>query len=149
MINNIRIKKIAVIGSNSFFGSHFVNQVLESTDWKVIGISRSPEYASIFLPYLYKKKRSKKFQFKRLDVNKDYRKLTTFLDKEKPEVVVNFAAQGYVPLSWKNPEDWFKTNCLGVMRIADHLRKKKYLKKYIQISSPEVYGSFSDMKENN
>ncbi|MDO8471307.1 MAG: GDP-mannose 4,6-dehydratase [bacterium] len=143
----MKIRKIVVIGSNSFFGSHFVEQVLITTDWKVIGISRSPEYASIFLPYLYKKQRSKKFQFKRVDVNKDYKKLTAFLDKEKPEVVVNFAAQGFVPGSWKNPEDYFETNCASVVRLTDHLRKKDYLKKYIQISTPEVYGPCRNLKE--
>lgn len=147
MTNNTKIKKIVVIGSNSFFGSHFIDEVLKSTPWKVIGISRSPEYKDIFLPYLYKKKKSKRFQFKRLDVNKDYKKILLLLDKEKPDVVVNFAAQGYVPLSWESPEDWFNTNCLGIIRLADHLRKQKYLKKYIQISSPEVYGSFTNMKE--
>ena len=149
MANNIKIKKIVVIGSNSFFGSHFVDQVLTTTDWKVIGISRSPEYKDIFLPYLYKKRKDKRFQFKRLDVNKDYKKILSLLDKERPDVVVNFAAQGYVPLSWESPEDWFNTNCIGIVRLADHLRKQKYLKKYIQISSPEVYGSFTNMKETS
>jgi len=144
----MKIKKIAVIGSNSFFGSNFINQVLSNTDWDITGISRSPEYSNIFLPYLYKKERSKKFEFFQLDINKDFDDLVSLLDKEKPEVIVNFAAQGYVPASWENPEDWFRTNCLGIVKLADYLRRQNYLKKYIQISTPEVYGSCTNMKEN-
>ncbi len=53
----MKIKKVAVLGSNSFTGSHFINYVLENTPAEVIGISRSPEYNPLFLPYLYKKKR--------------------------------------------------------------------------------------------
>ena len=49
------MKKIAVIGSNSFTGSHFVDYALKNTDAEIIGISRSPEYNHIFLPYKYKK----------------------------------------------------------------------------------------------
>ena len=37
--------------------------ILENSNAEVIGISRSPEYNSIFLPYLYKKDRPKKFKF--------------------------------------------------------------------------------------
>ncbi|OGI78951.1 hypothetical protein A3F19_02825 [Candidatus Nomurabacteria bacterium RIFCSPHIGHO2_12_FULL_37_29] len=144
----MKITKIVVIGSNSFFGSHFVDQALTNTDWKVVGISRSPEYKNIFLPYLYKKKRSKNFKFLQLDVNNDHKKINSLFDKEKPDVVVNFAAQGYVPASWESPEDWFKTNCLGIVKLADHLRRQDYLKKYIQISTPEVYGSIAKMKED-
>ena len=127
----MKIKKIVVIGSNSFFGSSFINQVLSNTGWNVIGISRSPESSDIFLPYLYKKERSKKFKFFKLDINRNFDDLTSLLDKHRPEVIVNFAAQGYVPGSWKNPEDYFKTNCMGVVKLTNHLRKKDYLKKYI------------------
>ena len=57
------MKKVLVLGSNSFTGSHFVNHILENTNASIIGISRSKEYDSIFLPYLYKKPRPKNFKF--------------------------------------------------------------------------------------
>ena len=43
------MKKILVIGSNSFSGSHFVDYVLKK--YKVFGLSRSKEPSSEFLPY--------------------------------------------------------------------------------------------------
>lgn len=137
----MKIKKIAVIGSNSFTGAHFVNYVLENTDAEVLGISRSAEYNPLFLPYLYKKKKSARFHFHQLDVWNDFEKLITLLDAEKPEVVVNYAAQGEVRNSWNWPEQWFQTNCMAVVKLANALKDKDYLKKYVSISTPEVYGS--------
>ncbi len=142
------IKKIAIIGSNSFSGSHAVDYFLTNSDARVIGISRSPEYDYIFLPYLYKKERSPKFKFFQLDVNKDMDRIINLLDREEPEAIINFAAQGNVEHSWKNPEDWFKTNCLGVMNLTNRLKDKKYIKKYIQISTPEIYGPCENFKES-
>lgn len=146
---NMNIKKILIIGSNSFSGSHCVNYFLENTDCKVIGISRSQEYSAIFLPYLYnKKKRPTRFSFYQFDINKDLRQIINLIDSEKPEVIINFAAQGNVQYSWTNPEHWFKTNCLGITNLADNLKNKRYIKKYIQVSTPEVYGPCENFKES-
>ena len=135
------MNKILVLGSNSFTGSHFIDHVLENTDKEVIGISRSDEYDSIFLPYLYKKERSKKFKFKKLDINKNLEEILMVIDEEKPDVIVNYAAQGEVRNSWKWPEQWFETNCMSVVRLGNYLKDKDYLKKCVHISTPEVYGS--------
>ncbi len=139
------LKKIAIIGSNSFSGGHLVDYLLRKTNYIVIGISRSSEKEPEFLPYLYKGKKpsARRYRFHKLDVNKDVKKLAALLDSERPDIVVNFAAQGIVEASWKKPLDWFRTNCLGIVALADHLKDTAYLKKYIQISTPEIYGSYS------
>jgi len=134
--------KIAVIGSNSFSGAHLVNIVLEKTNWRIIGISRSPEYNHIFLPYKYKKSATQdRFVFFKYDINKNLNEIIKILDKEKPEIIVNFAAQGEVQHSWDYPQHWFNTNCIGIVNFVNELRKKEYIQRYIQISTPEVYGT--------
>jgi len=139
--------KIAVLASNSFTGSHFVDYALENGA-EVIGISRSDEYDDIFLPYRYKKE-AKNFTFHKLDLNKDFDKVMQILNKEEPDVIVNYAAQGEVRNSWKWPEQWFKTNCMSIVNLGNALKEKKYLKKYVAISTPEVYGSTEkNLKEN-
>lgn len=145
-----KIEKILVIGSNSFSGGHCVNYFLENTDAEVIGISRSEEYDSIFLPYLYKKeKKPEKFTFYKLDINKNLKEISDLLDDKKPNVVINFSAQGNVQFSWTNPEDWFRTNCLGIVNLTNMLKDKKYIEKYVHISTPEVYGTTTpNFKEN-
>ncbi len=134
--------KFLVLASNSFTGSHFVEYLLEKTDAEVVGLSRSDEYNPIFLPYLYQKpERPKRFQFHKLDVNRDFDQIESLILKFKPEYVVNFAAQGEVRNSWKWPEQWYATNALGVVRLSQVLIRLDSLKKYVAASTPEVYGT--------
>lgn len=141
------MKKVLVIGSNSFSGSDFIDLLLEKNEYNVIGISRSPEKSALFLPY--KSRKSNNFLFQQVDLNKDMEKLERILDEFQPEYIVNFAAQSEVAPSWENPHHWFQTNAVSLTQLASLLVKKKFLKKYVHISSPEVYGSCEGfIKEN-
>ena len=131
--------KVVVIGSNSFSGSHFIDLLLDDTKYEVIGISRSEEKKDFYLPY--KKKNLSRFQFHKLDLNNDMDKILGLLDEQKPEYVVNFASQSMVGESWENPEHWYKTNVLSIVVLTYSLKEKEYLKKYVHVSTPEVYGS--------
>ncbi|MFC2071631.1 GDP-mannose 4,6-dehydratase [Chloroflexota bacterium] len=133
------MNKVAVIGSNSFSGAHFVDFLLGSSDCEVTGISRSPEYNAIFLPY--KKRDVSRFSFYQMDINKNLDEIMALLDREEPDVIVNFAAQGEVGSSWKNPAQWFQTNCIGISNLAYKLKDREYLNRYVHISTPEVYGT--------
>lgn len=141
------IRKVMVLGSNSFSGSHCVAHFLNQ-GCRVIGISRSPEYSPVFLPYLYKsRKRPSLFAFHQLNLNKDLDKIVGLIDEVVPDLIVNFVAQGNVQFSWDSPRQWFETNCLGVGNLAECLKGREYLRKWIQISTPEVYGPCQDFKE--
>ena len=134
--------KILVIGSNSFSGSNFVLHCLEE-GFEVIGVSRSDNLDKIFLPYIWgnSKKLIENFKFVKINLNKDLKKLINLIDLEKPNLVFNFAAQGMVAESWLNPTHWYQTNLLSQVAFHDELRKRKFVKKYIHITTPEVYGS--------
>lgn len=133
------LTKIAVIGSNSFSGSDFIDLTLEKKSFQVIGISRSPEKNAVFLPY--KRYGSSRFSFFQMDLNHDLKKICRVLDDFKPQYIVNFAAQSEVAPSWEHPGHWFQTNTVALAGLINHLREAEYLKKYLHISSPEVYGS--------
>lgn len=144
------INRALVLGSNSFTGAHFINYLLEQTNAEVIGFSRSEEYNPLFLPYLYGRTRPKRFKFYQLDIQEKFQDAAEICDAFRPEIVVNYAAQGEVRNSWNWPEQWYRTNCLTVVRLAEFLKQKKYLKKYIAISTPEVYGAtVGKMKERH
>jgi len=128
-----------VIGSNSFSGSDFIDLLLESPENDVIGVSRSAEKTALFLRY--KRRLNPRFRFYQMDLNHDMRKLLELLDHERPEYVVNFAALLEPGYSWHNPEQWFQTNVLALVRLADHLKNQSYLRRFLHISTPEVYGS--------
>ncbi len=132
-------KKIFVIGSNAFSGSDFIDLLLVDPQNEIIGISRSPEKDSLFLAY--KRHKKPKFSFHQLDLNRDMTKIISLLGTFQPEYIVNFAAQSEVGPSWKAPWDWFETNTVSLAQLVNYLKDAKYLKKYVHISSPEVYGS--------
>ena len=138
-------EKVLVIGSNSFSGSHFVDQCIRKGH-QTWGISRSKEPSSHFLPYIwdYSKNHLKdnkaKYTFHRLDMNKDIEAIFELIQQVEPEIIVNFAAQGMVAESWNQPIDWYETNLLAQVRLVSELKDKKFIKKYVQISTPEVYG---------
>jgi dTDP-glucose 4,6-dehydratase len=133
------MKRVVVIGSNSFSGSDFIDLLLEKGEYSIVGVSRSPEKSGLFLPY--KKRDLRHFQFKQIDLNKNLSELSQLLDEFQPQYIVNFAAQSEVAPSWENPDHWFQTNAVAVTSLANLLKNKKYLQKYVHISSPEVYGS--------
>ena len=106
------------------------------------------------MPYLWGNKNTNsfkdKFIFEQIDLNKDLDKLISLIDKFEPQYIVNFAAQGMVAESWLNPTHWYNTNILSQVAFHDELRKRDFLRKFVQVSTPEVYGSTDEgwIKEN-
>ncbi|MEW6420045.1 MAG: GDP-mannose 4,6-dehydratase [Nitrospirota bacterium] len=131
--------KVFVIGSNSFSGSDFIDLLLEGDRYSVVGISRSPEKSALFLPY--KRHTKGDFKFYQMDLNKDMPEIINLIDSFKPDYVVNFAAQSEVGPSWKSPWEWFQTNAVALAKLVHHLKDRHYIKRYVHISSPEVYGT--------
>ena len=142
------MSRYLVIGSNSFSGSNFLNYVIKKKEF-VIGVSRSNEINDVFLPYKWKKIKNTKFLIKKLDLNKDVSKIIKLINKYKIDIIVNFASQSMVSQSWLSPLDWYNTNVMSQVKLHDELRKIKFLKKYVHVSTPEVYGSTKNqIKEN-
>jgi|TARA_S200000501_G_scaffold280756_1_gene264765 dTDP-glucose 4,6-dehydratase len=142
------MKTIFVLGSNSFSGSNFVDIAL-SEDFKVIGVSRSKEPHETFLKYKTNENYNEGFNFFKLDLNKNLQKIISLIKQYKPEFVVNFSAQGMVAESWKNPLDWYQTNLISQVDFHDQIRKFDFIKKYLNFSTPEVYGSIEGWKKEN
>lgn len=132
-------RRVAVIGSNSFSGSDFVDLLLDRADTEVLGISRSREKGPLFLPYLSKK--SGRFHFLHADMNHDAQEILAELDRFRPQYIVNFVALSEVAKSWEYPEHFLQTNVLALATLLQGLKDCSYMKRYVQISSPEVYGT--------
>lgn len=132
-------QKTVVIGSNSFSGSDFIDLLVRNEQNEVVGISRSPEKSALFLPY--KRHQGANFKFYQMDLNTHMPQIIELLDSFEPEYVVNFAAQSEVAPSWEHPEQWFQTNVVALAKLSNVLKDRHYLKRYVHISSPEVYGT--------
>lgn len=141
-------KKLMVIGSNSFSGASFIDFALDC-GMSVIGISRSMQPDPVFLPYLWKARKDFCFRFFQYDLNTEFENIKTQILRFRPDYIVNFAAQGMVAQSWDNPEQWFRTNTLACVKLHHFLKDCDFLKKYVQISTPEVYGSCEGFVKEN
>lgn len=87
------MKKIVIIGSNSFSGSNLVDFLLNK-NFNVLGLSRSKEVKFFFSKY-YNNKNLKNFKFKQIDIKNNKRIIKT-IDKYRPDYIVNYSAQSMV-----------------------------------------------------
>ena len=78
------------------------------------------------------------FKFVKLDIC-DREGVYKLFEDEKPDVVVNFAAESHVDRSIENPEIFLETNIIGTSVLMDACRKYG-IKRYHQVSTDEVYG---------
>jgi dTDP-glucose 4,6-dehydratase len=131
-------ERVAVLGSNSFSGSHFVTRSLERGH-QVLGLSRSMEVDKPFNPYRGHPA-SGNFTFAQVDMNDGKAVRRAILDFA-PELVVNFAAQSMVAQSWEFPLDWYQTNVMSLVSLVSTLQELSSLNRYVHVTTPEVYGS--------
>lgn len=134
-----KYQKCVVLGSSSFAGAWFVYDALQR-GIRVVGASRSEEPDDIFLPYK-NCENIDLFKYLKLDVNKDTDEIISMIEHEQPDFIVDFAGQGMVAPSWQWPEQWYLTNLVAKAKIQNALRQMPFIKRYIRVSTPEVYGS--------
>lgn len=127
------ISKILVTGAAGFIGSEFARQALRK-GYEVVVIDKLT-YAGD-LERL--KGTGKEYRFYKADIC-DKKQIEIILKKERPKVLVNFAAATHVDRSIKNAAPFIRTNILGAQILLDAARKNK-IARFIQISSDEAYG---------
>ncbi len=139
------MKKILVIGCNSFSGSSFVDY-LDEKQFKIYGISRY-SYKDKFNRFYNNKK---KITFRQLNLNKDLKKICAYIIKIRPNYIINFTSESMVAESWLFPEDWYKLNSYILPTFYHKISNFKFIQKFIHFSTPEVYGSTKgNISENN
>ena len=133
-------QKILVTGGAGFIGSNFIRFLFrkyETINLKIINYDKLT-YAGN-LANLKEFENHSGYSFIKGDIC-DKQKLRTVFENFKPEIVINFAAESHVDRSILSPEEFVKTNVLGVQNLLE-LSLDFGVKRYIQISTDEVYGS--------
>lgn len=142
-------KKFAVLGSNSFAGRCLIDRLI-ADEKEILGISRSEMAPNVLQPKSMFSPSASQYHFFQGDLNLNFEDIICHLNKFKPEVIVDFSGQGMVAESWGHPEQWYQTNIVSKVKLHNFLRNADWLKKFIRISTPEVYGSQqSEIKETN
>ena len=128
---------IIVTGGAGFIGSNFLfHMAKEHPDYRLVCLDKLT-YAgnmSTLEPLMGRQN----FRFVKADIC-DREAVYTLFEEEKPDMVVNFAAESHVDRSIENPEIFLKTNILGTAVLMDACRKYGIIR-YHQVSTDEVYG---------
>ena len=128
---------IVVTGGAGFIGSNFVYYMLKKHPADKIICFDKLTYAGN-LETLEKALTKDNFKFIRGDIA-DRTQVYKMFETEKPDIVVNFAAESHVDRSIENPEIFLQTNIIGTSVLLDACRKYG-IDRYHQVSTDEVYG---------
>ena len=128
---------IIVTGGAGFIGSNFVFHMLQAhPDYRIVCLDKLT-YAgnlSTLEPVL----QQDNFRFVKADIC-DRQAVDKLFQEEKPDIVVNFAAESHVDRSIENPGIFLETNIMGTAVLMDACRKYG-IQRYHQVSTDEVYG---------
>ena len=128
---------IIVTGGAGFIGSNFVFHMLDKyPEYRIVCLDKLT-YAgnlSTLAPVM----ENPNFRFVKADIC-DREAVYKLFEEEKPDMVVNFAAESHVDRSIENPGIFLKTNIEGTAVLMDACRKYG-IQRYHQVSTDEVYG---------
>ena len=133
------MKTYVVLGGGGSFGIHTAFYLLNNANpKKVLAIGRNPLRPE---PFSLNIDKQPLYQYHAYHVTYELDSLMELLDKEKPEVIINFAAQGEGAVSWKKSWRFFETNSMALARLTEELMARNYMERFIQIGTSELYGS--------
>ena len=129
--------KMIITGGAGFIGSNFIFYMRKQhPDYDLVCVDKLTYAGNLgtLAPILH----DPKFKFVKMDIA-DRKAVYQLFETEKPDVVVNFAAESHVDRSIENPSIFLETNVMGTQVLLDACRKYG-IKRYHQVSTDEVYG---------
>lgn len=131
---------VLVCGGAGFIGSNFIHHLLGGYP-KIRIINLDKLTYSGNLDNVSGLKNDRRYTFVRGDIA-DSKKINTVFKKYKPQYVINFAAETHVDRSIHvGALEFINTNVVGVFNILEAVKASGRIRKYVQVSTDEVYGS--------
>jgi dTDP-glucose 4,6-dehydratase len=132
-------KKYLILGGGGSFSVHTALYLLNHANpKKVIGVGRNSLREEAFSLGV---QQYPKFEYHARHITYELDLLLELLDSEKPDVIINFAAQGEGAVSWKHSWRFFETNSMALAKLSEELLSRTWLERFIQIGTSEMYGS--------
>lgn len=130
--------KYCLLGGGGVFALHTAKLLLEQNDTElVLSIGRNPLKNEAF--GIGVGANDPRYVYKTAHIVYEQDFLFEFFEKYKPDYIINFAALAYAT-SWEKSFRYYDTNVTAVSKIVEYLLDKKYLKKFLQIGTSELYG---------
>lgn len=131
------MKKIIVTGGAGFIGGNFIHYMLKKYPQHKIICVDALTYAGN-LETLATAVGNSSFKFIQLDIS-ERDEVYAMFEAERPDWIVNFAAESHVDRSIEQPDVFLRANVLGTGVLLDACRKYG-IERYHQVSTDEVYG---------
>lgn len=129
--------KLLVTGGAGFIGGNFVYYILNHHPGDQVVCLDKLTYAGN-LQTLETAAKNKNFRFVKGDIT-DRELVFSLFERERFDIVVNFAAESHVDRSILDPGVFLNTNIIGTQVLMDASREYG-VKRYHQVSTDEVYG---------
>lgn len=129
--------KVLVTGGAGFIGGNFIHYMMKKyPDYKILCVDCLTYAGNMetLAPVL----ENPDFKFFKTDIT-DRKAVFEIFEAERPDIVINFAAESHVDRSIDTPDIFLKTNVMGTQVMLDACRKYG-IKRYHQVSTDEVYG---------
>src|SRR6202521_2239528 len=134
-----KVKTYVILGGGGSLGIPTAFYLLRTAKpRRVASVARNPLRPE---PFSLGVEREKNFEYHAYHLTYELDLLLELLDRVKPDVIVNYAAQGERAVSWKHSWRFFETNSMGLARLCEELMKRDWLERFIQIGTSEMYGS--------
>lgn len=129
--------KMLVTGASGFIGSNFCRYILEKySDYEIIALDSLSIGSSMLETIKLSENPRFKFVFGSIT---DKLLIENMMYYEKPDFVINFAAESHVDRSIEGPSIFIDTNILGTHILLEAVKKSK-IRRFHQVSTDEVYG---------
>ena len=133
-------KRYAVIGAGGSFGQTTCDYILKKASCdRMLAVGRNIQKPEAFS--LNVGKNDDRYSYYAYHITHELDLLLELFDREKPQIIINYAAQGEGAVSWKHSWRFFETNSMALAKLAEELGKRDYLERFIQIGTSELYGS--------
>lgn len=138
-LKNLRNSIILICGGYGFIGSNFIRYLFSKYPGiRIINLDKLDYSASKL--NLKDFERNPRYKFVEGSIF-DFKNLQKTVKKHKPDYVVNFAASTHVDKSIHNGSlEFINSNIIGVHNLLEAVKISLWIKKYVQISTDEVFG---------
>jgi dTDP-glucose 4,6-dehydratase len=133
-------KRYCVLGGGGSFGLITSQYLLDHAEpSKVVSLGRTPPKLECFT--LGVGEGDERYVYHPIHLTYELDLLMEVLDRERPQIIINYAAQGEGAASWKKSWRFFETNSMALARLTEELMSRDYLERFIHIGTSELYGS--------
>ena len=143
MKTRIKNKTIVVTGGCGFIGSRFINYVYYNTPHNIINVDKYTYAADHDRLPISIRDDNDRYHYLKADICDD---IIKHEEIENADYVVNFAAESHVDNSIEDGKPFVDTNIGGVYSLLEQFRNAPNLKRFVQISTDEVYGDMDDYR---